>query len=82
MRFRRRIPVVGPYRGGQGWKTEFADLRAAYDALDAATKAEVEDLVCEHSLMYSREQLGFTEFSADEREAMRPVRQRLVRAHR
>ena len=50
-----------------GGNTEFADMRAAYDALDAATKAEVEDLVCEHSLIYSREQLGFTEFLPDER---------------
>src|SRR5471032_3523593 len=33
----------------QGGNTEFADMRAAYDALDAATKAEIEDLVCEHS---------------------------------
>jgi alpha-ketoglutarate-dependent 2,4-dichlorophenoxyacetate dioxygenase len=65
----------------KGGETQFSDLRAAYEALDATTKAEVEDLVCEHSLMYSREQLGFTEFSADEREAMRPVRQRLVRRH-
>jgi alpha-ketoglutarate-dependent 2,4-dichlorophenoxyacetate dioxygenase len=55
-------------------------LRAAYDALDAATKTEVEDPVCEHSLMYSREQL-VPELTADEREAMRPVRQRLVRSH-
>ena len=35
-----------------GGNTEFADMRAAYDALDAATKAEIEDLVCEHSLIY------------------------------
>ena len=65
----------------RGGETEFADMRAAYDALDAATRAEIEDLVCEHSLIYSRGQLGFTEFAADEREAMRPVRQRLVRTH-
>ena len=65
----------------QGGDTEFADMRAAYDALDDATKTEIEGLVCEHSLMFSREQLGFTEFSPDEREAMRPVRQRLVRTH-
>jgi alpha-ketoglutarate-dependent 2,4-dichlorophenoxyacetate dioxygenase len=38
-----------------GANTEFADMRAAYDALDPRTKAEVEDLVCEHSLGYSRE---------------------------
>ena len=65
----------------QGPNTEFADMRAAYDALDAKTKAEIEDLVCEHSLIYSRGQLGFTEFLPDERVAMQPVRQRLVRIH-
>ncbi len=64
-----------------GGNTEFADMRAAYDALDERTKAEIEDLVCEHSLIYSREQLGFTEFLPDERVAMKPVRQRLVRTH-
>jgi alpha-ketoglutarate-dependent 2,4-dichlorophenoxyacetate dioxygenase len=64
-----------------GGNTEFADMRAAYDALDAATKAEVEDLICEHSLIYSRGQLGFAEFLPDERVAMKPVRHRLVRTH-
>jgi alpha-ketoglutarate-dependent 2,4-dichlorophenoxyacetate dioxygenase len=65
----------------KGGHTEFADMRAAYDALDAATKAEVEDLVCEHSLMFSRGLLGFTELSEAERAMFRPVRQRLVRTH-
>ena len=65
----------------EGGNTEFADMRAAYDALDDRTKREVEDLVCEHSLIYSRGQLGFTEFLPDERVAMRPVRHRLVRTH-
>ncbi len=64
-----------------GGNTEFADMRAAYDALDEATKAEVEDLVCEHSLLYSRALLGMTEFSEQERAMFRPVRQRLVRTH-
>jgi alpha-ketoglutarate-dependent 2,4-dichlorophenoxyacetate dioxygenase len=64
-----------------GGNTEFADMRAAYDALDAATKAEIEDLVCEHSLIYSRSQLGFSDFLPDERVVMAPVRQRLVRIH-
>ena len=36
----------------RGGNTEFADMRASYDALDAATKAEIEDLICEHSLIY------------------------------
>ena len=64
-----------------GANTEFADMRAAYDALDARTKAEVEDLVCEHSLIYSREAIGFTELAPEEIAAFRPVRQRLVRTH-
>ncbi len=46
-----------------GANTEFADMRAAYDALDDRTKDEVEDLVCEHSLMFSREAIGFAEFT-------------------
>jgi alpha-ketoglutarate-dependent 2,4-dichlorophenoxyacetate dioxygenase len=64
----------------KGGETEFADMRAAYDALDAATKAQIENLVCEHSLIYSREQLGF-DLTQEERATMRPVRQRLVRTH-
>jgi alpha-ketoglutarate-dependent 2,4-dichlorophenoxyacetate dioxygenase len=65
----------------KGGNTEFADMRAAYDALDATTKAEIEDLVCEHSLIYSRGTLGFTDLSEDERRMFTPVRQRLVRTH-
>jgi alpha-ketoglutarate-dependent 2,4-dichlorophenoxyacetate dioxygenase len=65
-----------PSRGGD---TEFADMRAAYDALDDATKAEIEDLVCEHSLIYSRETIGFVNLTPEEREHFRPVRHRLVR---
>jgi alpha-ketoglutarate-dependent 2,4-dichlorophenoxyacetate dioxygenase len=65
----------------KGGNTEFADMRAAYDALDDATKSEIEDLVCEHSLLYSRGTLGFTELTEEERAQMQPVRQRLVRTH-
>ena len=64
-----------------GANTEFADMRAAYDALDFRTKTEIEDLVCEHSLIYSREAIGFTELIPDEIAAFKPVRQRLVRTH-
>jgi len=65
----------------QGGNTEFADMRAAYDTLDDATRAMIEDLVCEHSLMYSRGSMGFTELTDDEKAMMKPVRQRLVRTH-
>jgi alpha-ketoglutarate-dependent 2,4-dichlorophenoxyacetate dioxygenase len=69
---------VIPPKGGN---TEFADMRAAYDALDPETKVQVHDLVCEHSQMYSRGLLGFTEFTEEERRQCVPVRQRLVRRH-
>jgi alpha-ketoglutarate-dependent 2,4-dichlorophenoxyacetate dioxygenase len=69
---------VVPSAGGN---TEFADMRAAYDSLDDATKAECEGLVCEHSQIYSRAQLGFTDFSEQELPRFKPVMQRLVRTH-
>jgi alpha-ketoglutarate-dependent 2,4-dichlorophenoxyacetate dioxygenase len=64
-----------------GGNTEFADMRAAYDELDANTKALIQNLVCEHSLMYSRGSLGMLDYSEEERTMFRPVRQRLVRTH-
>ena len=70
----RRIPLTGG-------NTEFADMRAAYDALDKATQAEVRDLICSHSQVYSRGLLGFDDFTDAERQKWAPVRQRLVRRH-
>jgi alpha-ketoglutarate-dependent 2,4-dichlorophenoxyacetate dioxygenase len=67
-----------PSKGGN---TEYADMRASYDALDEETKAEVEGLVCEHSQIFSRAILGFTDFTDEERERFKPVRQCLVRTH-
>jgi alpha-ketoglutarate-dependent 2,4-dichlorophenoxyacetate dioxygenase len=69
--------VVNP----KGGNTEFADMRAAYDALDDETKAEIEDLICEHSLMYSRGSLGFLDYTDEEKAMFKPVLQRLVRTH-
>jgi alpha-ketoglutarate-dependent 2,4-dichlorophenoxyacetate dioxygenase len=70
----RQIPETGG-------NTEFADMRAAYEALDDETKAEIEDLICEHSLLHSRGILGFTDFTDEERKTFTPVHQRLVRTH-
>ena len=64
-----------------GGNTEFADMRAAYDALDEATRREVHDLICVHSQIFSRGILGFDEFTEAERQKWAPVRQRLVRRH-
>ena len=68
----RRIPAGGG-------NTEFADMRAAYDALDDDMKREIHDLICLHSQLFSRAILGFTDFTEAEREKWAAVRQRLVR---
>ena len=65
----------------EGGETEFADMRAAWDRLPARTQEQVRDLVCEHSLLYSRALLGFAEFTEAERRQFAPVPQRLVRRH-
>ncbi|HZM46390.1 MAG TPA: TauD/TfdA family dioxygenase [Burkholderiales bacterium] len=62
-----------------GGHTEFADQRAAYDALPAAMKEKLEGLVAEHSIETSRRKTGFSEFSADEAKRLPPVPQMLVR---
>ena len=67
----RVIPPVGA-------DTEFADTRAAYDALDASTKARLEGLRVHHSIAHSRRTLGF-EFSRDEEEALKGAVHPLVR---
>jgi alpha-ketoglutarate-dependent 2,4-dichlorophenoxyacetate dioxygenase len=66
---------------GYGGNTEFADMRAAYDTLDDATKAEVEDMITEHSIAFSRGVLGFNEYGDGNADKVRPVRHRLVRTH-
>jgi alpha-ketoglutarate-dependent 2,4-dichlorophenoxyacetate dioxygenase len=74
MLFAHVVPPVGG-------ETEFADLRAAYDALPAETRATIEGLVCEHSIFHSRGQLGFTDYTDAERAALPSVRHKLVRVH-
>lgn len=65
----------------EGGDTEFADLRAAYDALPEAKRNELEGLVAEHSIWRSREQLGVVQYTEEERASLPPVPQRLVRTH-
>jgi alpha-ketoglutarate-dependent 2,4-dichlorophenoxyacetate dioxygenase len=72
------VPPPSPFGNGE---TEFADMRAAYDALPDATRAAIDGLVIEHDVFWSRGQIGFTEFPAGEREQYPPSPQRLVRTH-
>jgi alpha-ketoglutarate-dependent 2,4-dichlorophenoxyacetate dioxygenase len=78
MLFAVAVPPPSPFGGGE---TEFADMRAAYDALSDAEKVMLDPLVAEHDVFWSRAQIGFTEFPPGEREQYPPSRQRLVRRH-
>jgi alpha-ketoglutarate-dependent 2,4-dichlorophenoxyacetate dioxygenase len=58
--------------------TEYADMRAAYDALPAELKATCEELRVHHSIAYSRQTLGF-EFSDHEQDALKGAVHPLIR---
>ncbi|HKA41228.1 MAG TPA: TauD/TfdA family dioxygenase [Burkholderiales bacterium] len=62
-----------------GGHTQFADQRAAYDALPDATKERLRGLVAEHWIVHSRRRSGFTDFNDDEMRRLPPVPQMLVR---
>lgn len=78
MLYAHRVPGPSPLGDGD---TEFADLRAAYDALSEARKTEIADLIAMHDIAWSRAQLGFTELLFGENDVLPPVPQRLVRTH-
>ena len=72
------LPPPSPFGNGD---TEFADMRAAYDALPDMTKQAIDGLIVEHDVFWSRGQIGYTEFPPGEREQYPPSPQRLVRTH-
>ncbi|MBL6615769.1 MAG: TauD/TfdA family dioxygenase [Reyranella sp.] len=65
----------------EGGETEFADLRAAHDALPQSTKDRIEPLIAEHSIWHSRGQLAVTKYTEEELKSLPPVPQRVVRRH-
>ncbi len=65
----------------QGGETQFADMRAAWDALPDTMKRRVEGMICEHTQLFSRAKIGFTDWAPEEIEKMAPVPQVLVRTH-
>jgi len=71
----KRVPASG---GG----TEFADMRAAYDALDAEMQDWLEDKVAVHSYIYSQGLVGgLSVLSEAEQEALPPVTHKIIRTH-
>ena len=80
----RRLPALTSLLYGRsiapvGGRTEYADMRAAYDALPSATKSKIEKMIVEHSIFHSRAKLGFTDFTERERASLPPAKQVLVR---
>jgi alpha-ketoglutarate-dependent 2,4-dichlorophenoxyacetate dioxygenase len=63
-----------------GADTEFADMRAAYDALSQPMKERVEGLVAEHSTFHSRSLIGY-QFTEEELRRRRPTLQYVVQTH-
>ncbi|PPR62015.1 MAG: Alpha-ketoglutarate-dependent 2,4-dichlorophenoxyacetate dioxygenase [Alphaproteobacteria bacterium MarineAlpha4_Bin2] len=59
--------------------TEFADMRAAYDALPQSRKDGIEALIAEHSIVHSRKKMGFDSFTDGAKNELPPVPQVLVR---
>jgi len=78
MLYAHRVP--GPSLKGNG-ETEFADMRAAYDALSDQQKTDIADLVALHDIAWSRGQLGFGDLLFGEKQVLPPVPQRLARTH-
>ncbi|OWT56169.1 TauD/TfdA dioxygenase family protein [Candidimonas nitroreducens] len=61
--------------------TEFADTRAAWDALPKSRQAELEPLRVVHSVYASRAKVGYTNFNAETRNLLPPSEHPLVRLH-
>ena len=78
MLYAHRVPGHSPKGNGE---TEFADMRAAYDALSEQMKEDIADLVALHDIAWSRGQLGFENLLFGEKNVLPPVPQRLVRTH-
>ncbi|HVL58954.1 MAG TPA: TauD/TfdA family dioxygenase [Burkholderiaceae bacterium] len=70
--------VVVPTNGGE---TEYADLRAAYDALPDDLKREVANLKAVHYALHSRFLLGDTNYTDEQRNAIPPATWPLVQTH-
>ena len=72
--YAREVPPLGGH-------TQFADLRAAYNALPEAMKERLEGMIAEHAFRFSRAKIGFADLSAEENDDLPPVPQIMVRTH-
>ena len=63
----------------EGGDTEFASTRAAYEALSGARQAKLDKLIAVHSIAHSRDKIDPAATTPEQREALPPVPQALVR---
>ena len=74
----REVPPVGG-------ETQFADARTAYDewpgSVSGTSKEDLEGLICEHSIIFSRQLIVGDIFTEKEKRKLKPVRQALIRKH-
>jgi len=77
-RYSMLYSITNPAKGGE---TEFADLRAAYDALPEDLKQKIADLRAQHYALYSRMNLGDNNWTEEQKNAIPPVEWPLVRIH-
>jgi alpha-ketoglutarate-dependent 2,4-dichlorophenoxyacetate dioxygenase len=73
--------LLGHEIPSEGGDTEFADMRAAYDALPDKLKVLIEDLTVEHSIWHSRGLAGFPQQTQEEIESRPPAHHKLVHTH-
>jgi alpha-ketoglutarate-dependent 2,4-dichlorophenoxyacetate dioxygenase len=67
-----------PHEGGD---TEFASTRAAYDQLSAEEQSQLDQKIAVHSITHSRRTLGDNAVSEEQKQALPPVQQALVRTN-
>ena len=65
----------------EGGNTEFATMRAAYDDLPPATKRNLEGLIAEHDMVYSRGTVDPTALTPEMKAELPAVRQTMVRVN-
>ena len=65
----------------EGGETEFADLVAAYEALSSEMRTKIDGLIAQHSLLHSRQLMGYANVTEEQRMMFPPSFQPVVRVH-
>jgi len=82
----KEVPATASLLSGrqvppEGGETEFASMRAAYDALPEARKEALEGLVCVHDFAYSRALIDPNLLRERDKKEVPPVKQAMIRSN-